>query len=95
MYDRNLHDLFSAAVTENWTIMRQHTDRMEAILERIIASGMASNEFPKGDAALVPRLVNAACIRFCHPLLAVEYEQEPEPTLDQMIGFCLAEIARV
>ena len=93
--DRKLHDLIEAAITENWAIMCRHTERMAAILEQIIASGMASNEFPKGDAALASRLVNTACIRFCHPRLIVEYEQEPEPTLDQMIGFCLAAITRV
>jgi AcrR family transcriptional regulator len=92
MFDRKLHDLIEAAATENWAIVRQHTERMAAILEQIIASGMASDEFPAGDAALASRLVNTACIRFCHPRLIVEYEQEPEPTLDQMIGFCLAAI---
>jgi AcrR family transcriptional regulator len=94
MFDRKLHDLIEAAITENWAIMRRHTERMAAILEQIIASGMASGEFPAGDAALASRLVNTACIRFCHPRLIVEYEQEPEPTLDQMIGFCLAGLAK-
>jgi AcrR family transcriptional regulator len=95
MFDRKLHDLIEAATTENWAIMRWHTERMAAILEQIIASGMASGEFPAGDAALASRLVNTACIRFCHPRLIVEYDQEHEPTLDQMIGFCLAAIIRV
>jgi AcrR family transcriptional regulator len=95
MFDRKLHDLIEAAITENWAIMRRHTERMAAILEQIIANGMASGEFPAGDSALASRLVNTACIRFCHPRLIVEYEQEPEPTLDQMIGFCLAAITRV
>jgi hypothetical protein len=31
--------------------------------------------------------VNTACIRFRDPRLIVEYKQEPEPTLDQMISF--------
>jgi AcrR family transcriptional regulator len=93
MFDRKLHDLIEAAITENWAIMRRHTERMAAILEQIIASGMASAEFPAGDAALASRLVNTPCIRFCHPRLIVEYEQEPEPTLYQMISFCLAAIA--
>jgi AcrR family transcriptional regulator len=93
-YDRKLHDLIDAAITENWAIMRRHTERMAAILEQIIASGMAANEFPAGDAALAARLVNTACIRFWHPRLIVEYEQEPEPALDQMIGFCLAAMTR-
>jgi hypothetical protein len=90
MYDHKLHDLIEVAITENWAIMRRHRERMAAILEQIIASGMASDEFPAGDAALASRLVNTACIRFCHPRLIVEYEQELEPTPDQMIGFCLA-----
>jgi AcrR family transcriptional regulator len=95
MFDRKLHDLIEAAITENWAIMRRHTVRMAAILEQIIGGGMVSDEFPAGDAALASRLVNTACLRFCHPRLIVEYEQVPEPTIDQMIGFCLATITRV
>jgi AcrR family transcriptional regulator len=93
MFDRKLHELIDAARTENWVIMRRHSKHMAAILERIIAVGMESGEFPPGDATLASRLVNTACIRFCHPRLIVEYEQEPEPALDQMIGFCLAALA--
>jgi AcrR family transcriptional regulator len=90
MFDRKLHELIEAGMTENWTIMREHNHRMTGILEQIIASGMAAGEFHPGDAALSARLVNTACIRFCHPRLMVENEQEPEPVLDQMIDFCLA-----
>ena len=94
MFDRKLHDLIEAAITENWVIMRRHTERMTAILEQIIAGGMASGEFLAGDSALAARLVNSACIRFSHPRLIVEYEQDPEPSLDQMIGFCFAALAK-
>ncbi len=90
MSDRKLHELIAAAITENWTIMRKHNQRMTGILEQIIASGMAAGEFHPGDAALAARLVNTACIRFCHPRLMVKYEQELEPVLDQMVDFCLA-----
>jgi len=94
MFDRKLHDLIEAAIAENWAVMRRHNEHMAAILEQIIASGMASGEFPPGDAALAARLVNTACLRFSHPRLIVEYEEEPEPTLDQMIGFCLMALTR-
>jgi AcrR family transcriptional regulator len=80
-FDRKLHDLIDAAISENWAIMRRHNERMAAILEQIIASGMASGEFPLGDATLATRLVNLACLRFSHPRLIVEFEQELEPTL--------------
>ncbi len=92
MFDRKLHDLIEAAIAENWAVMRRHNEHMAAILEQIIASGMASGEFPPGDATLVAGLVNTACIRFRDPRLILEHEGEPEPTLDQMIDFCLAAI---
>jgi hypothetical protein len=62
---------------------------MAAILEQIIASGKASREFPLGDATLAARLVNTDCLQFNHPRLIVEFEQDTEPALDQIIGFCL------
>ena len=77
MFDRKLHDLIDAAISENWAIMRRHNERMAAILEQIIASGMASGEFPLGDATLAAHLVNTACLRFSHPHLIVEFEQDP------------------
>jgi len=91
-FDRKLHDLIDAAISENWAIMRRHNERMTEILEQIIASGMASGEFPQGDVTFATHLVNLACLRFSHPRLIVEFEQDPEPTLDQMIDFCLAAI---
>jgi len=91
-FDRKLHDLIDAAISENWAIMRWHNERMTEILEQIIASGMASGEFPQGDATLATGLVYTACIRFRDPRLIVAFEQELEPTLDQMIGFCLTAI---
>jgi AcrR family transcriptional regulator len=90
MSDRKLHELIAAAITENWTTIREHNQCMAEILEQIIASGMAAGEFHPGDAALAAGLVKTAGIRFCHPRLMVEYEQEPEPALDQMVDFCLA-----
>ncbi|MCI0736889.1 MAG: TetR/AcrR family transcriptional regulator [Beijerinckiaceae bacterium] len=93
MFDRKLHELVEAAITESWAIMGEHNQRMAAILEQIIAYGMAAGEFRQGDAAVAARLVNTACIRFCHPRLMVEYDKRPEPTLDQMIGFCLAALS--
>lgn len=92
--DRKLHELVEVAISENWSIMNEHNQRIAAILEQIIASGMAAGEFCPGDAAITARLVNTACIRFCDPRLMAEYSRKPEPTLDQMIGFCLAALTK-
>src|ERR1700731_3838848 len=66
MSDRKLHELIEAAITENWTVMRKHNQRMAGILEQIIASGMAAGEFHPGDAA--PRA--CPCQRRVHSLLS-------------------------
>ncbi|WP_407338141.1 TetR/AcrR family transcriptional regulator [Methylocapsa polymorpha] len=90
MSDRKLHELFETAYDENWPIMREHFDAMDKTLAQIIGQGMAGGEFRPGDAGLAAILVRSACIRFCHPRLMVECAQDPEPTVDQMIDFCLA-----
>ena len=47
-----------------------------------------------GDCDLAAILVRGACMQFYHPRLMVECGQNPEPTLDQMVDFCLAALAR-
>jgi AcrR family transcriptional regulator len=94
MGDRKLYDLIEASITKKWESGRRHAERMTEILEQIIASGMSSGEFSQGDPKFATRLIDTACIRFRDPRLIVEFEQEPEPTLDQMISFCIAAITR-
>jgi hypothetical protein len=65
-------------------------DRIDALLEQVIASGMESGEFRKGDTRIAARLVHVACIRFCHPRLMIECADRPDPTSEQMVDFCLA-----
>lgn len=88
--DRKLHDMVEAAIEENWPAIDEHIQRIEAIFERVIASGMEAGEFRRGDARLAAKLVCGACIRYCHPRLMVEFADYPEPTCDQMVDFCLA-----
>ena len=94
MHNRNLHKLVEAATAEKWAIIDEHNRRMTAIIEQIIASGIAEGEFRPCDASLAAHLVNTACIRFCDPRLVEDDDQKPEPTLDQMIDFCVSALAR-
>ncbi|TLG78531.1 TetR family transcriptional regulator [Methylocystis sp. B8] len=88
--DRKLHDMVEAALDENWPIISDHIDRIDAAIEEVIRSGMESGEFAKDDAQLAARLVHTSCIRFCHPRLMVECADRPTPTSAQMIEFCIA-----
>lgn len=94
MVDRKLHEMVEAAVSENWAIAREHVAHMQAILAQIIRDGIAAGEFRDADPDLAAILVYSACIRFCHPRLMAECAQDPEPTIDQMVDFCLAALAR-
>ncbi len=87
--DRKLHDMVEAALNENWPIIAEHIDNIDAALETVVASGMKSGEFAPGDPRLAARLVHTACIRYCHPRLMVECAERAEPTSEQMIEFCL------
>lgn len=91
---RNLHELIEVATVENWAIIDGHNRRMTAILEQIIASGIAAGEFRPRDASRAAHLVKTACIRFCDPRLVVDCDQTPQPTLDQVIDFCFSALAR-
>jgi len=87
--DRKLHDMVEVALNEQWPIVKQHIQRIASCLARIIAEGMASGEFAPGDPVLATRLVHTACMRFWHPRLMVECADKAEPTIDQMVDFCL------
>lgn len=88
--DRKMHDMVEAALEQHWPTIDEHIDRIDAVVQFVIAAGMESGEFAKGDARLAGKLVHTALIRFFHPRLMVECAERPEPTCEQMIDFCLA-----
>ncbi len=91
--DQKLHEMVESAVSENWGVARQHFIELQKTLAQVIEQGIASGEFHPGDADLCSMLVFSACIRFIHPRLMAECAQDPEPTIDQMVDFCLAALA--
>ena len=93
--NRKLHELLETAFTENWPIAREHIDKVTKLLSEIIAEGNRDGEFAVNDPELSAILIRSACIRCWRvPRLLVEGAQDPEPTLDQMVDFCLAAMAQ-
>jgi AcrR family transcriptional regulator len=88
--NRKLHDMVDVALTEQWPIIETHIHRVCETIAGIIAQGIAAGEFAPGDPELLARLVQASCIRYCHPRLMVECADKPGPTSDRMLDFCLA-----
>ena len=92
--DRKLHDLLERAFSENWTIAREHTQKLTKQLREIISQGNRDGVFAVGDCERAASIMRSASIRFWHPRHIVEGAQEPEPTLDDMVDFCLAAFAQ-
>lgn len=91
--NRKLHDLLETAFSQNWRIAHDHIDKMTASLAAVIAEGNRAGEFAVADCELAAMLVRSASMRFWHPRLMVEFSQDPEPTLDEMVDFCLTALA--
>jgi AcrR family transcriptional regulator len=92
--NRKLHDLLETAFSENWAIAHDHIDKVTKLLDEIISQGNCDGEFAVNDPELSAILVRSACIRFWHPRLIVEWFDDPEPTLDQMVDYCLASLSK-
>jgi AcrR family transcriptional regulator len=87
--NRKLHELVETAFNENWPIVHEHLQKLNNALAEIILQGKDDGEFHVENCELAAILVRSACVRFCHPRLLVECSQDSEPTIDQMIDFCL------
>ena len=76
---RNLHELVHSAYEQNWSVVHEHSKRMEKILENLIRHGMVAGEFRAGDAELSAIAVVCACLRFFHPRLSISVASPVDP----------------
>jgi len=76
MEERPVHELFVAAMDENWATMNAHNERIRAILEAIIRKGLQAGEFQVEDAGRATRGVMTAFLPFFHPVLVEQGVQE-------------------
>ena len=87
---RKLHELLETAFNENWPIAPAHVAKIDAWIAAILAEGARAGLFRRADYDLAAMIVRNACMRFCHPRVMVECAEQPEPTLDQVVDFCIA-----
>ena len=88
--NRPLHQLVALASSESWPVITEHSARIESIVAAIVADGMRRGEFRKQDAQRAGRCVHAAMTRYLDPSLILERSATSQPSLDEMLDFCLA-----
>ena len=92
--DRRMHDMVEAAMAESWQVIHAHIGRVEAVLQRLVADGIADGHFAPRDPLVAARCIHSAVIRYCHPALIEQCVDEPGPTIDEMTDFLLAALAK-
>lgn len=88
--DRNFHEMVVVAVQEKWPCIQDFKRRVDGLIHRLIAEGVASGEFPPQDVGLTALCVNQAFVTCCHPLLLshpIDPDRRAAP--GQMIDFIL------
>lgn len=89
--DRKMHEMVEVALEESWSIVAAHLQRLDVMMTRIIADGVASGDFKVADPAIAARCAHTAMVKFCHPRLIAECASaDPGPTLPEMTDFMLA-----
>jgi AcrR family transcriptional regulator len=71
--DADLFEAYTQMAAEARAVVQAHVADLTRQLERIVADGMASGEFARGDAAATARAVFDATARYHHPAHAGEW----------------------
>lgn len=97
MEERPIHELFVAAMNENWATMNAHDEGIRAILAAIIRRGLQSGEFQVDDANHATRGVITAFLPLFHPVLVEQRVQKGEDMAEAVhaqIGFIMRALGK-
>jgi AcrR family transcriptional regulator len=89
--DSKMHEMVAIAMAEDWPMVRAHVERLTGILEGIIADGIGSGEFRKGDPKLLAQCVHKSMVTVCHPMMIAKCGMEETAAMvPPMTDFILA-----
>ncbi|WP_232629305.1 TetR/AcrR family transcriptional regulator [Methylobacterium sp. Leaf118] len=84
-----VHEMVEAAMSESWSVCQAHVDRIGAVFERVVLDGARAGAFTVADPKAASVCVQAAIVRYCHPLLVSRQQDTALPPLPTMIAFLL------
>jgi AcrR family transcriptional regulator len=88
--NQRMHEMVEVALNESWNVVHGHIERKAAVFHRVVRDGVASGEFKVQDAETASWCVQVALIRFFHPTLMVQCQNEPGPSVEEMSQFVLS-----
>lgn len=88
--EHRVHEMVIVAIERDWSVIDHYIDTLQDIIARIIADGMASGEFPKGDAGASARAFGAATSALHHPQLVAQCINKPNrATPEELTDFAI------
>jgi AcrR family transcriptional regulator len=70
--ERPIHEMLSAAVTEDWGSIRRHVAVAKALFAAVVDRGVEAGEFDAPDRAHMVRCLCFSLIGFWHPVAAIQ-----------------------
>ncbi|MEC4814616.1 MAG: TetR family transcriptional regulator [Scytonema sp. PMC 1069.18] len=77
MADPDLFEAFLAILEADRNVVEHHLKALHSILKDILSRGVDSGEFDIADLSLTTEAVNAATLKFHHPLMIRESAEQP------------------
>jgi AcrR family transcriptional regulator len=89
--EKKVHDMVVVAMEEQWGSIERHLEVTSAMIEDIIASGIASGEFKPQDANLAAKCVHSSLAGLKHPVVVAQCRNDPNmASPEQMAAFILS-----
>jgi AcrR family transcriptional regulator len=92
--DAKLHEMVEIAMQESWDVCMAHVQVINEDVAAVIAQGVASGEFDVADVGTAALCVCTGMVRFINPQMIAQTMDKPGTTIDQMIDFLLAALAK-
>jgi hypothetical protein len=86
--------MVEVAMEESWDVCVAHMKLITETIGGVIAQGTASGEFDVTDVPLAAMCTCHAMIGYFHPQMIAQEKDKPKPSIDQMVDFVLASLAK-
>ncbi|RCS23102.1 TetR/AcrR family transcriptional regulator [Phyllobacterium salinisoli] len=70
--EEKVHEMVIVAIERDWHVIDKHIDRLNEVLERIIADGIKAGEFVERDSGVASKCFGASIATLCHPQLVAQ-----------------------
>ncbi len=87
--DEKIHAMVAMAMEESWDVCLAHITRINEMIGKVIAGGIADGAFHATDVALEADCVCSAMLGYFHPQMLAQNAKKPGPPLDMMIDFVM------